>query len=100
MSLLVRSLFVTYSTKRPSGDQLTGHFASRSTSSGYQAASVGHEDDVGGEDVEEALQVAVSDGSEEPVDDLLLLGRTDRHPRPPGGDVLAGPMGDLADGGG
>src|SRR5688572_2250775 len=28
MSLLVRSLFVTYNTKRPSGDQLTGHLPS------------------------------------------------------------------------
>src|SRR4026207_1309136 len=37
MSLLVRSLFVTYSTKRPSGDQLTGHLPSSLSSTRVRA---------------------------------------------------------------
>ena len=72
----------------------------RTTSRGDQAAAVGDDDDIGGEDVEETLQVALADGGEEALDDLLLLRRADRHPRTPGLDVLASAVGDLADGGG
>ena len=46
------------------------------------------------------MQVALSDGGQEPVHDLLLLGRADRHPRAPSRDVVASPVGDLPDGGG
>ena len=59
-------------------DQEAGHpfrTLDRTASGGDAAAAVGDDDDVGSEDVEQALQVAVSDGGEEPVHDLLLLGR-------------------------
>ena len=46
-----------------------------------------------------ALQVAAGDGGEEALHDLLLLAAADLHPRPSGGDVLAGPVADLAYGG-
>jgi hypothetical protein len=47
----------------------------RTSSSDDQAASVGNEDDVRGEDVEKALQVAVSHNGKEPVHRVLLLRR-------------------------
>ena len=100
---LSQTALASKSAVRRPRDQEAGHpfgTLDRTTSSGDQAAAVGDDDDVGGEDVEEALQVAVSDGGEEPVHGLLLLGRADRHPRAPSRDVVAGPVGDLADGGG
>ena len=83
-------------------DQEGGHpfrALDRTTGRGDHAAAVGDDDDVGREDVEQALQVAVADGGEEPVHGLLLLGRADRHSRAPSRDVVAGAVGDLADGG-
>src|SRR3712207_8239543 len=38
-----------------------------------------------------------SDLGEEPLHDLVLLGRADRHPRPASGDVFASAVGDLPD---
>src|SRR5581483_3906197 len=44
----------------------------RSRGGGDQAATVGDDDDVGREDVEQALQVAAPDSCQEPLDGLLL----------------------------
>ena len=70
----------------------------RTTGRGDQATAIGGQDDVGREHVEEALQIAEPDGGKEPIEGHLLLGRADRHTRVPGRHVIAGPVGDLADG--
>ena len=57
-----------------------------------QAASVGDDDDVGREHVEETVKVTVSDGGEEPVHDLLVLRRADWNPRASSRDMFASPV--------
>ena len=73
---LSQTAFASKSGEAGGADQEAGHpfrALDRAASSGDQAAAVGDDDDVGREDVEEALQVAVPDGGEEPVHGLLLL---------------------------
>src|SRR5512144_2408281 len=82
---------------RPPGDPLSqtalaSKFAERAAPIRKRATrtapAIGHDNDVGREDVEEALQVAVSDGGEESVHSFLLLRRADRHSRAPSRDVV------------
>jgi hypothetical protein len=72
----------------------------RTASGGDYTASVGNKGDVGRQDVEEGLYVAVVDGGEEPVNNLLVLRDADGHALAPSRDVVACPVGDLAHGGG
>jgi hypothetical protein len=60
--------------------------------------TVGDEDHVGRQDVEEALEVAALQGGEELLDGLFLVGPAHLHAEPAGSDVVTGPAGDLAPG--
>ena len=61
--------------------------------------TVGDEQDVGGEHVDERLEVTGVGGDAEPLEDGRVLDAVDPLARAAGGHVLAGPVGDLAHGG-
>ena len=60
--------------------------------------TVGDEQDVGREHVDQRLEVTGVGGDPEPLEHRRVLGAVDPLPRAPGGHVLAGPVGDLAHG--
>ena len=67
-------------------------------SAAFDAAAVGHQDDLRGEDIKEGLRVPGFDRALERLQYRPGLARGDHLPRAAGIDVLAGAVGDLADG--